>query len=422
MEVEVGKRYVFWRKPTGEPHFGNDDKHAPVSLLAEIGKTMTVTPGGFSRPWVGPDEMEFAVKSMAVVIDPNGKELHEVQSSSIVYKGILEAIRQSGGGKPIKAGDVIAEANKLAAEYFRQPLVNYVLVSSLSVEGMPTGGIEIDGCEISRLESRGKYPYPSTIKRRTFGHLYIAKHLESSEYQLVTVTTTGRTISEATEKALGALHLLRGYWTLFGTYGRWTVRFSSSPTTEAVGEVHTGPIHTLHNLDGTLPADVYWFDSNYGGDQKLFCPKKGWDGIEKQRQASMKKLADCPYRQDVEQLIRRFVSALDYTNFDIAFLQMWGILEKVTDTVGANYDETIRRATWIFGDREIASEILEHLRFRRNRYVHAAHSSEQADQIVYSIKSYIEPHLLALIRNDFEVRSLREYGECLALSSCPGSA
>ena len=94
---------------------------------------------------------------------------------------------------------------------------------------------------------------------------------------------------------------------------------------------------------------------------------------------------------------------------------MWGLLEKMTDTVGANYDETIRRAVWVYKDRSYAKEALEGVRLRRNQFVHAAKSAEERDQFLYLIKSFVDPHLLYLLRNDVAVGALEEYGAHLSL-------
>lgn len=94
---------------------------------------------------------------------------------------------------------------------------------------------------------------------------------------------------------------------------------------------------------------------------------------------------------------------------------MWSILESLTDTVGARYDETIKRVLWPFEDRQLSRELLEYLRTYRNQYVHAARSDDNRDQVAMLIKAFIDPHLVALIRNDFQVDTIKEYARCLSL-------
>jgi hypothetical protein len=128
-----------------------------------------------------------------------------------------------------------------------------------------------------------------------------------------------------------------------------------------------------------------------------------------------RRISRLPYRTDFEDLAQRYVAALDQVEHDLAFLQMWAILEKITNTIGAKYDETIRRVTWILKNRGLGEAQLRCVRIQRNRYVHAAHSSGQGDQAAYLIKSYLDPHLRNLLFNEYKVNSLPEYADVLSL-------
>ncbi len=204
-------------------------------------------------------------------------------------------------------------------------------------------------------------------------------------------------------------------WTLPATYGSWSMSLGGRTKRSPIGVINIGPVRTLHNPDGSPAADFFWFEPDYAGDVALFKPKPNWESLEKQRRWASRKLLHSPYQGDLKRLIIRFVGGLDKPDLDVAFLQMWSVLENVTDTVGDSYDKTIDRATWIFEDRKIAKELLTQLRLHRNQFVHAARSTGDRDQIVYMVKSFVEPHLVRLINNDFRVASIQEYGEFLSL-------
>ena len=89
------------------------------------------------------------------------------------------------------------------------------------------------------------------------------------------------------------------------------------------------------------------------------------------------------------------------------------MLEKLTDT--SKHDEIVQRASRIFADRELATDMLRAMRSRRNQYVHAADAGEDREQSVHLIKRLVEPHFLCLIRNDFKIQSIQEYGEFLSM-------
>ena len=244
-----------------------------------------------------------------------------------------------------------------------------------------------------------------------------SKHIKTSKYQLVKVSTEGRSKYDATERALNSLNLLRGLWSLITTYDSWTIR-GGSTTRKPLGVIHTGPIHTLHFLNGSSVDDnLFWYDPDFTEDQSIYQPAKGWKEIEKKRRLAMRQLATLEYKNDLEALLVRYAGALDQPNTDIAFLQMWSMLEKITDTIGAKYDETIERTLWPFTsqDRFVFRNMLESLRYRRNQYVHSGKGDQESDQVAYMIKSFVDPHLFILITNQLNVHSLEEYGMFLAL-------
>lgn len=409
----MGKRYVFWQMPTGLPYRREDDKFAPTALLAMLGEDAQLSDKGIS--WQSFDFLRYksVVRSAAVIIDQDGVELNDTDSEPIIWKAITAAIQATGGGKPLVPMEVLRGADNLAAAHFRKPVENYNLLTTLSAASLPIRHVRANGCEIIALSKhRSRYPLPTSHELK-WNKLF-ADHISSTEYRTLKVRTTGRTIAEATTKALDAINLVRGLWTLFATYGSWSMRLGGTRQ-EPIGAIYIGPIHTLHKPDGSLAEDIYWYEPDYTGDRKLFEPKKGWKRIERDRRWAMRRMKPHLYRRELEKLFQRYVAALDHANLDVAFLQMWSVLEKITDTVGANYDETIRRATWIFPDGGLAQELLEHLRLQRNLFVHAAKTGDQRDQVAYLVKSFVDPHLLRLIRNDFRVESLREYGEFLSL-------
>jgi hypothetical protein len=315
---------------------------------------------------------ELAVRTAAIVLAPSGDELNDVDASSIVWEAIKSEIRKAGGRKPLSPHAVLAAADRLAASHFRKPAVDYVLLTTLSVQQLPTRRVQVDHCTITALLKRGgRYLLPDALKVGP-DHSPTAKHLTSTKYRTIKIRTTGRSVFEATDRALDGVNFLRGLWTLFATFGSWRKQLGGMPKRAPIGVIHTGPIHTLHHLNGKPAADIYWYEPDYIEDRPLFTPKNGWRTIEKNRRWSMRRTKLYAYRRDLQELIVKYAIALDNADLNVAFLQMWSMLEKITDTERTSYDETIRRATWASQDRDTARELLEHLRFRRNQYVHAA--------------------------------------------------
>src|SRR5262249_20624321 len=140
---------------------------------------------------------------------------------------------------------------------------------------------------------------------------HFAEHLKSSRYLLIRINTQGRSVFEGVSKALDDLNLLRAIWSFGATLGQWTTRLGSGPR-KPIGVIHTGPVYTLHNPDGSVASDdYYWFDPDYSGDQDLFKRDDQWQKLEKDRRWAMKQISRLPYGKGLEELFSRYIAALD---------------------------------------------------------------------------------------------------------------
>jgi hypothetical protein len=358
-----------------------------------------------------------AITSSFALRDQEDNEINATDSSNLIWNGLCELARQSIG-KPIDPTKALEILDQKVAAFLREPSNPYILRTSLSVEQFPTTPIKVKDCIISDKPGRSqKFSLPKVLlspPHKTF----IANHFDLTKYRAIYIRTKGRTINEATSNAFSSLNLVRALWTLAGTYGFW-FRWTSSPLRRPIGIIHLGPLHTLHRTDGSAADEnSYWHEPDYRQDQDLFKRKDKWPEMEKFRKRSLRKILGHSYSSELQDLLDRYIWALDQNNPTVAFLQMWGILEKITNTVGAEYDKTIDRASWVYEDRSIplVKDLLASLRHRRNRFVHSGPMHDN-EEIVYMVKQFLDPHLLRLINNDFRVRSIQEYAEILSLPS-----
>lgn len=103
----MGKRYTYFRTPDGKPYRGADDKHAPVHILAEIGKTATlISNGGISWPGFYISRLKVALKPSLVVLDPGNVELNETDAWQIVWQAVV-ALVKNAPGKPVKPKELL---------------------------------------------------------------------------------------------------------------------------------------------------------------------------------------------------------------------------------------------------------------------------------------------------------------------------
>jgi hypothetical protein len=390
--------------------------HAPTNVLAELGSQSTLSSEGHAQ-WPGfvYQKVEPVLRAAVVVVGPDDRELNDTDAWAIASKTIIACVKKAPN-QPINPLKLLEEADRVASEHFRQSETDYILVGSLSIDSLPAKTIRIGGCTISSLAERGtQFPLPAVLSSRSLDGPLL-DHIKSSRYQLLRVVTKGRTIHSAVEHALYALNLLRGLWSLFATWRTWSISVGST-SRNPIGVIHTGPVFTLHSLDGKPINEFYWYFPDHIKDRPLFKGKGKWPVVEKMRKSAMKRLAKLSYRADMESILVRYAGSLDHQNPDLAFLEMWSILEKLTGTIGGNYDETIDRGIWLYksSDRPIIRDNLRSLRLRRNQFVHSGKSATDSDQVAFLIKDIIDPHLVALLFNHLKVQSFEEYASILAL-------
>lgn len=412
------KQYGFWRQPDGtrakrrEPQariVGND-AHEPQKLLADLGKNATRDEGG--QMWWGAGfEVVFTALENLVGVADDKIELNRYDTQRIVHDAIVRTARNSRYGQALKGEDVLAAVDDVAALYYRQRVADYALVTRLSIRKLPATRISVGSSQVTGLKGRNRYPLPDEIR------LDSDQFSEVETHQLVRISTAGRSEFEATEKAIHNVTLLRALWTLASGAGAWRISFGASRKPNPMAVVHTGGLYTLHHPRGQLATQMLWFDATPPETSHVFSPRVGWPKIEQRRRQMSRMLRRHPFRAQVESVLVRYMSALDEADYDQAFLKLWSLLEFVTSTERANYDQTEKRALWPFVDRDLTREVFRAARARRNRYVHASAAGARSEQAAYMVKRLLDPHVGLLLRNPFGVGSLAEYGEFLAQPS-----
>jgi len=226
------------------------------------------------------------------------------------------------------------------------------------------------------------------------------------------VRAEGRTAHDAGEAAMDALTLVRALWNLQINMGTSWGR--TSGYRPALNRILSGPGYTVHHANGQLAAEPFWYEKLYspmvGSDRFLH---KNWFTIDRNRQFWQRRLKGCKYRDRLERALCRYALALDDADLEGAFLKLWSVLETVTATRYAKYDNTIRRATFTWNDRPFHKQVLQHLRLRRNAHVHESTFDGDPEQSVYTVKRYVEPLLRFHLNNRFGFKSLDEAAKLL---------
>jgi hypothetical protein len=197
----------------------------------------------------------------------------------------------------------------------------------------------------------------------------------------------------AVTRALRAMDILRGAWCLLGNSSMELMGKDWEP----INVARLGPVHTVHTPIGSLASQELWFEPSFA-EASPFRPS---DPTKFRKSVSLilRRISICPYRDVLIDTLLRYVRALDERDQNTAFVKLWGALENLASPGGANYDQIVRRCSFLYSETAYHRQILEHLREYRNQSVHSGDQTERAKTRAFQAQYYFFSLFLFHIRN-----------------------
>lgn len=336
--------------------------------------------------------------------------ISELEKKRIITKATFKVAGQGS----ITPESILLEINSLEKQYLKEAPKKYVLITSLSVQRfLKLKRQSVNGCTIT-FTSTVPYPFRKEAEK-------VNKHATHSicgelpkDYLVVRIAVAAKSHSEAADRAIDAIDLFRGIWNLF--YNRRNVHRMSSGQRQPVNKILLGPIHTLHLPNAKLATESWWYEPDYRGPLKTLEPARDVEEFCIFQSRVSRLLKKSPFRTFLESAIVRYTRALDLQDWNSAFLNLWSLLEGLTNT-GDNdtHKVTVKRTSFLFQDREYVKQILTHLKDHRNRAVHTGSGNENIETLMYQLKNFVESALEFLLGNKFGLKNLGEVAQFLDL-------
>jgi hypothetical protein len=324
----------------------------------------------------------------------------ELERQKILSKATFEA----GAKGKITPTLLLQSCHKQEAEYLRRPLTAFRLltgVSLASVHKLPS--IRIAS---STIIFNPKAQVARQHRARLYNHAKLSLGFDlPTQYMDVSVTVKARSPFEGAQRALDAIDLARATWNLALNRGKdWR---TSSGRPRPVNDILLCPFHTMHNEDGSLATESWWYDPGYSGPAQQFTDRTKIDGLFTFSTKLRKRLSQSAYSDELANSLVRYVRALDSADLNDAYLRLWSLLEFLTDSTFDPYKVAVRRAAFMFAERDYSVEVLTHLMNHRNRLVHAGTDTAEIESLVYLLKRYVDALLMFHIGNllKFESRA-----------------
>jgi hypothetical protein len=379
----------------------------PDLVAKRINETKTVSNGKVEFSGFDHTELVAILNTMIEFRE----ELPETEARKILNQATFAA----GLNGDITAESIIKHVKRLEREYLRKPYVKYKLLTDISTSPhLVLPGFNILDASISINPRLNKLAWKSRSDL-----LQNAKHSISCDlpanYSSICVSVKARSPFEAADLALDKLDFLRGIWNLWKNRGQW-MRISSGKRSP-VNVFVLGPIHTLHDTTGKATADAWWFEPNYQGPISVFSDRKNVGNMLVFTRNFRELFNKSNYKSEIAAAMLRYVRALDSTNWNDAYLRLWGVLEFITGTQLESYKVTVRRAAFMFTDRDYAIQVLSHLRDYRNKSVHTGIESGEIESLMYQLKRVVERLIEFHVGNAHLFSSIIDAAELMDLPS-----
>lgn len=338
------------------------------------------------------------------------EDLPEEQQRQVLVDCVFSVTRSG----QLTAQSLLAQINREEKTLANRPVRRFVLATTLSIRYFDSlRSTQLSGHRITFTQflpkpfARAHEEAREHSSRVVFGKLPDTRSLKA--YTSVRVSVQARSEQEAFTAALDTLDLLRGMWNLYFT--KWTR--SSGGKREPVNSIVLGPVHSIHEPEGRLASGKFWYEADYVGPLRPQRLNKDYDALRRFEGQIREFLAKSNYRADVEDALRRYARALDFRDWNTSFVQLWGLIEQLTDTSRANYETTIKRILFLCDNRysEFHRQILRHLMNYRNRTVHAGVEAVAIETLLYQLKRYAEVLIHFHLQNSSQFSSIKEAAE-----------
>lgn len=334
------------------------------------------------------------------------KEIPKCEKQNVLRRALFSC----GNKGEINQSNLIKEIKLSEKKFLNLPERKYKLVTSISIKYSPLlKPKRVLNNYIQFLSWLPKYYDQSAIKKKISND----DHIIPPGYTIVVISTIGRTKLEAVENGLDSFEIIRGIWNFINN--SITVRSIQSGKHKPINKILLGPIHTLHNSDGSLATDDYWYEILHTEANMLEDINKNIANILHQEKNIRSLLRRISYRKELTKLFLRYNDTFDVVDYSYALTSLWGILELLTDTVDKSYDQTISRAIFLYDDYTIVKQYLESIRDVRNKVVHSLQRDTRSNLMLYQLKTIVEKLFLFHIRNPYHFKSLTEFGLFLDL-------
>lgn len=324
-----------------------------------------------------------------------------------------QAIQQCAERQLFTAQALIDEVNDQIVRYGRTPEQEYDYIFSLSLyREFPFERLEVNGSKITFMKSGLQRKY-----RTRDLHKWKSKFSPMpDDYLPVRVRCLARDVVDGFEKALYDIDFLRGLLCLLTNSD---MQYSiGTPFRGPLNKVILGGMHSAHYPDGQLVNErLFWYERDEPSRAALVVLPKNAALFKKNLRWLLGRTQGHPDSSMLKDAIVRYARAFDSLDRNVTIQKGWAAIESIVSPRQNNADLIVKRCSFMYVDPDYQAQILEHLRFYRNRNVHNGYEIEDLDGHCYHLQGFFREAVLFYLKNKDFFEDIHEANSFLDLPS-----
>lgn len=283
---------------------------------------------------------------------------------------------------------------------------NILTSISISTRILPPS-IQLNGVVIKFYRHRfpKKYKSRETIIEK---HRLPVSDINNNHCKVV-LTTEAKSASSATAKSLYTLDIIRALWCLMSNPAMQMGGKSWLP----INVIRLGAIQTAHKKNGNPASHTVWFTPKHDETEAYLF--KNHQEVNKLLKWQLQQLAKIKYKSALTNSLVRYVRAFDEGDQDLALVRLWGAIEALASPEIAQYDNIVKRCSFLFQNTTYHAQVLEHLREYRNNLIHSGHNNTNAKIHCFQLQQYFSALIDFHFNNAKNFESLASANEFLDL-------
>lgn len=375
----------------------------PDLILTRIESNRTVSPnGGVSFRGFDVQEDVEILASM-VEFPPAAEHLDKVELawSAVSYeKGLLTS------------HNVLIALNKQLDKRLEGEIRSYSLITTLSIDRkiLPPK-IELPSATVF-VYLNGLPPKIHKTRTTLLQHR-IDLPKAPIDYTWVRVRVKQKSATAAAQQALQQLSVLRGVLGLFSNYEMQS-SFGGGGSFGPLNRIRMGSVHTVHFSTGKPASEILWYEPKFA-PTKIYTNRQSasW---RKAYSKLLKNTLAANYSESLMSSLVQYAEAFDEPDHGTAFLKLWSGLELLTSpSTPVNYDDIVRRCSFMHATGEFEAQVLRHLREHRNALVHRGSSIGDLRIKCYQLQRYFRTAFFFYAHFGKTFESLRDANDFLDL-------